>query len=254
MILQKLIQSAQNRQKNLAVLIDPDKVDSRSISSLVEDAATAGVQYIFVGGSLLAANKVEQCVQLIKEICDVPVLLFPGSGFQITSKADAILFLSLVSGRNPDLLIGRQVEAAPLLREAGLEILSTAYMLIDGGRPTTVSYISNTLPIPADKPQIAIATAMAATMLGQQLIYMDAGSGALEPIPAEMIAEVKEHITQPLIIGGGINTASKAEIALLAGADTIVVGNVLEKTPSFLFELMDIVNRQNKLSPVIWAS
>lgn len=247
MIFQEILQSRKNGQKSLAVLIDPDKVDEAGLQRLVVDAATAGVHYFFLGGSLLESNRISQWIQKIRALCTIPVIIFPGSTFQIASEADAILFLSLVSGRNADLLIGRQVEAAPLVREAGLEVISTAYMLIDGGKPTTASYISGTFPIPADKPQIAAATALASEMLGFKILYLDAGSGAQNPVSPEIIRAVAANTDMPIIAGGGINSVSRIAAALDAGADVLVIGNVLEKESGLIFSMAEVFHKYNKI-------
>jgi phosphoglycerol geranylgeranyltransferase len=184
----------------------------------------------------------DETLQSIKEFTSIPVILFPGSIMQINEKADALLLLSLISGRNADLLIGKHVVAAPYLKKSGLELLPTGYMLIESGPLTTAQYISNTLPIPRTKDDIAVCTAIAGEMLGLRLIYMDAGSGAEMPISASMIKKVKENISIPLIIGGGIRDAGQAIAACKAGADMIVVGNAIEKDPSCLKEIADAVH------------
>ena len=224
-------------KKSFALLVDPDKVDNEKIDRLVEDAVDADVDFIFVGGSLVISNYLDECVQRIKANCNIPVVLFPGSPSQITKYADALLYLSLISGRNPELLIGQHVVSAPAVRNSGLEILPTGYMVIDGGAPTTVSYISNAAPLPADKNDIAMCTAMAGEMLGMQLIYMDAGSGAKNPITEGMIKKVSSCIEVPLIVGGGIRTAEKAYLNCKAGADVIVIGNAIEKDQSLIKEI-----------------
>jgi len=236
-IYRRLCETQENRKKQIAILIDPDKVNSEKVSSLVNLAATSGVDFVFVGGSLVMNNQTDALVNLIKDKTEIPVVLFPGSVFQISHSADALFFLSLVSGRNPDLLIGQHVVSAPQLFYSNLEILPTGYLLIDGGKPTTVSYISNSTPIPADKPQIAVCTAMAAQLLGMKIIYLDSGSGALHHVSEEMIREVKRHIQLPLIVGGGIRTPEQATSVCRAGADLIVVGNILEKSPNLVNEL-----------------
>jgi len=246
MIFQEFLQSRKNGQKSLAVLIDPDKGNETALQHLVVEAATAGVHYFFLGGSLLESNRISQWIQRIRELCTIPVILFPGNTYQIAKEADAILFLSLVSGRNADLLIGRQVEAAPLVREAGLEVISTAYLLIDGGKPTTVSYISGTFPIPADKPQIAAATALASEMLGFKMLYLDAGSGADNPVSPEIISAVAANTQMPIIAGGGINSVSRITAALNAGADILVIGNILEKEPNLIFRMAEVFHEYNK--------
>jgi phosphoglycerol geranylgeranyltransferase len=229
-------------QKSFAVLIDPDKVDAEKIDQLIALAADAKVDYFFVGGSLVISNHLDDCIQQIKTYSRIPVVLFPGSPSQISPYADALLYLSLISGRNPELLIGQHVISAPLVKKSGLEIMPTGYMVIDGGAPTTVSYISNATPIPADKNEIAMCTAMAGEMLGMKLIYMDAGSGAKRPITETMIEKVARHIEAPLIIGGGITEPEKAYRNCKAGADVIVVGNAIEKDTSLIKEISDAIH------------
>ncbi len=237
------IQSNKNKgHKSFAVLIDPDKVDAYKIDELTSLAVNAGVDYLLVGGSLVVSNHLDEVVRLIKRNCDIPVILFPGTPSQVSVYADALLYLSLISGRNPELLIGQHVISAPFVRKSGLEIMSTGYMVIDGGAPTTVSYISNANPIPADKNEIAVCTAMAGEMLGMKLIYMDAGSGARRPITEEMIGHVAACIEAPLIVGGGIKDPEKAYRNCKAGADIIVVGNAIEKEASLIREMSDAIH------------
>ena len=229
-------------QKSFAVLIDPDKVSQSSIDQLVSLGIDARVDYFFVGGSLVISNHLDECIQQIKANCDIPVVLFPGSPSQVSRYADALLYLSLISGRNPELLIGQHVISAPYVKKSGLEIMPTGYMVIDGGAPTTVSYISNASPIPADKNEIAMCTAMAGEMLGMKLIYMDAGSGAKRPITESMIQKVSSCIDVPLIIGGGITHPEKAYLNCKAGADVIVVGNAIEKDANLIKEMAAAVH------------
>ncbi len=232
--------------KAFAVLIDPDKLNEAGLLMTIDLAIKANVDYIFVGGSLVVTDTLDKVVSTIKEKSTIPVILFPGSPDQITPKADALLYLSLISGRNPELLIGQHVISAPFVRQSGLEIMPVGYMLVDGGTPTTVSYISNTNPIPANKNDIASCTAMAGEMLGLKLIYMDAGSGALRAIPTAMISHVAKYIQIPLIVGGGITTAEKAKENCLAGADIIVVGNAIEKDPALISEISNAIHSLNK--------
>lgn len=229
-------------RKSFAVLIDPDKVDNEKMHRLLDLAHAAKVDYFLVGGSLVISNYLDTCVQFIKANSSIPVILFPGSHTQVSKYADALLYLSLISGRNPDLLIGQHVVSAPAVRKSGLEILSTGYMVIDGGAPTTVSYISNASPLPSDKDDIAMCTAMAGEMLGMKLIYMDAGSGAKRPITESMIETVSRHISVPLFIGGGITNPEKAYLNCKAGADIIVVGNAIEKDESLIMEMASAVH------------
>lgn len=232
-----LLEKKRSGKKSFAVLIDPDKASPSSLKDTVALALAAQVDYFFVGGSLVISDHLDDCIRQIKSLCSIPVLLFPGSPSQISRHADALLYLSLISGRNADLLIGQHVVSAPFVKKSGLEIIPTGYMVIDGGAATTVSYISNATPIPSDKADIAMCTAMAGEMLGMKLIYMDAGSGAKKAITEEMIAAVHRHIEVPLIVGGGIRTAEKAYQNCKAGADVIVIGNAIEKDASLIKEV-----------------
>jgi len=224
-------------RKSFAVLVDPDKAGERQLIELAALAVEASVDYLLVGGSLVVSNHLDEVVQQLKKECDIPLILFPGSPNQVSRYADALLYLSLISGRNAELLIGQHVISAPMVRQSGLEIMPTGYMVVDGGAPTTVSYISNANPIPADKNEIAVCTAMAGEMLGMKLIYMDAGSGARRPIAEEMIEAVSRQISIPLIVGGGITTPEKAYRNCRAGADLIVIGNAIEKDFSLIREM-----------------
>ncbi len=241
-IYNSLADRKQQGKKSFAVLIDPDKVNDHSVGQLLQLAADAKVDYFLVGGSLVISNYLDECVQLIKSSCNIPVILFPGSPSQVSKYADALLYLSLISGRNADLLIGQHVISAPVVKQSGLEIMPTGYMVIDGGAPTTVSYISNAAPIPADKNEIAMCTAMAGEMLGMKLIYMDAGSGAKRAIPEDMITKVARSVSVPLIVGGGITHPEKAYLNCKAGADVIVVGNAIEKEPALIKEMAAAVH------------
>jgi phosphoglycerol geranylgeranyltransferase len=234
-------------KKSIAVLVDPDKIDDPArLNNLLRLASENCVDYFFVGGSLITTTNLTDVVKQIKESVSIPVILFPGSTLQIDSSADAILFLSLISGRNPDLLIGQHVVAAPILKNIRLEVMPTGYILINSGRTTSVAYISNTTPIPEDKYSLAACTALAGEMLGLKLIYLDAGSGAEREINARMITSVRKAVNVPLIVGGGINTSQKALNALEAGADLLVIGNALEKNPNLLIEISDKVYDWNQ--------
>ena len=249
-IYHSLTERKKQGKKSFAVLIDPDKVDKSMLDELTGLAVAAKVDYLLVGGSLVISNHLDECVQQIKKNCSIPVVLFPGSPQQVSKYADALLYLSLISGRNPELLIGQHVVSAPFVRQSGLEIMPTGYIVIDGGAPTTVSYISNALPIPADKNEIAMCTAMAGEMLGMKLIYMDAGSGARRPITEDMIKAVAKNIDVPLIIGGGITDPEKAYLNCKAGADVIVVGNAIEKDASLIMEMSKAVHSVSRESEV----
>jgi putative glycerol-1-phosphate prenyltransferase len=246
MILKSLIEKRKENRKSLSVLIDPDKIDfQHSLDSLIDLGNRHKIDYFLIGGSLLISDALGEVVSQIKNTSDIPAVLFPGSNLHIDKQADAILFLSLISGRNAELLIGQHVSAAPILRQTDLEILPTGYILVGDEAITTVAYISQTLPIPMAKAEIAVCTAMAGEMLGMRLIYLDAGSGARQEVPKEMISQVRSSIAVPLIVGGGINTSQKAETAYEAGADMIVLGTVIEKNMPFLDEVIKIRDRFN---------
>ncbi len=247
-ILSTLQHRHKQRKKSIAVLVDPDKTeDSSRLLHLINLASENCVDYFFVGGSLVTSANLSSVVKQIKENVTIPVVLFPGNAIQVEASADAILFLSLISGRNPELLIGQHVVAAPILKNTRLEVIPTGYMLINSGKITSVAYISNTMPIPDDKYSLAASTAMAGEMLGLQTLYIDAGSGAEKEISARMIASVRKSITIPLIVGGGINSAQKGISALEAGADMIVIGNALEKDPHLLTEVSEKIYALNKV-------
>jgi putative glycerol-1-phosphate prenyltransferase len=234
-------------KKSIAVLVDPDKVGSpEQLNPLIRLANENCVDFFFVGGSLVTTTNLGDVIKHIKKNTSIPVLIFPGSSLQIDPSADALLFLSLISGRNPDLLIGQHVIAAPILKNNKLEVIPTGYILINSGKTTSVAYISNTTPIPEDKYSLAACTALAGEMLGLRLIYLDAGSGAENEINAKMINTVRKTVKAPLIVGGGINTSRKAIAALDAGADVIVIGNALEKDPNLLTEISDKVYDWNQ--------
>lgn len=234
-----ILKSKLKKKKQFAILIDPDKFDSTDILDL---AARSNVDLIFIGGSIITNGNFEKCVETVKKKSKIPIVIFPGNNLQISKKADGILLLSLISGRNPDMLIGKHVISAPVLKSSGLELLPTGYMLIESGTQTAALYMSNTVPIPSDKEDIAMCTALAGEMLGLKLIYMDAGSGAKHCVPDKMTKKVSNAITVPLIVGGGINTPAKALAACKAGADIIVVGNALEKDKSILKKIAETIH------------
>lgn len=222
-------------KKALAVLVDPDELHREDYrSALVASIQRDEIDLILVGGSLVTGDGFDDQLKWLRNNCPLPITLFPGSPTQLNEHVDAVLFLSLISGRNPDLLIGQHVIAAPRIKELNLEAISTGYMLIDGGKPTTASYISNTLPIPRDKARIAAATAMAGELLGMHCLYMDTGSGALFPVPIDSIKAVRKNTDIPLIVGGGIRSVSEADAAFRAGADLVVIGTLFEKEPELL--------------------
>lgn len=241
-VYRQILHKSLQGEKQIAVLIDPDKTEKDQLSDLVLRCVAAEVDYFFVGGSLLTNGELPQVVEVLKRMTKIPVVLFPGDGLQIDSNADAILFLSLISGRNADLLIGKHVSAAPIIKEKNLEAISTGYILVESGNVTTALYMSNTQAVPAGKDDIAACTALAGEMLGMKMIFLDAGSGALNPVKLPMIRAVKNKISVPLIVGGGIKTAEKAIANCRSGADVIVVGNCLESEPGLIHEISKAVH------------
>lgn len=234
-ILNHIHQNKQRQRKSLAVLVDPDNYnDPELLNNTITTAIAAGVDYFFVGGSLLVGDHFEACVRQLKGNGKIPVIIFPGSPSQVSPSADGILFLSLISGRNPEALIGAHVIAAPAIKAANIEVLPTGYMLVDSGVQTTASYMSNTTPIPHDKDDIAACTALAGQYLGLQLIYLDGGSGAKNHVSTSMVQAVKNQVDLPLIVGGGIRDVETARKIWEAGADIIVVGNAIEKDPTLI--------------------
>jgi putative glycerol-1-phosphate prenyltransferase len=244
-VLKTLKDYKQRQKKSFALLIDPDNIDELECIELLQLAESTSVDFLLIGGSLITGNNLGRIVEICKSHSQIPVILFPGSSLHIDTEADAILFLSLISGRNPDFLIGQHILAAPILKRSRLEILPTGYMLVDTGKQTTVSFISNTTPIPYDKPDVAACIAMAGEMLGLQIIYMDGGSGAEKPISPQMISAVRKAVDTPLIIGGGINSPEKVQIALKAGADVIVVGNAIEKDTQLIHKITQTIREFN---------
>ncbi len=227
-------------QKQLALLIDPDKTGLDSLRKLIELVRLTPPDFILVGGSLISQNT-DEIIKTLKNSVNIPVILFPGSSFQISSHADGILFLSLLSGRNPEFLISHHVSAAPLIKSSGMEVISTGYLLIDGGKVSSVEYMSNTKPIPSGKSDLAAATALAGEMMGMKMLYLEAGSGALNPVPYSLIEDVKAHIDIPVLVGGGLNSPRKVLTACKAGADIVVVGNAFENNPELLKEFVEVV-------------
>jgi len=222
----------------LAVLLDPDKVTGEQLRYYSGLAQEALPDYFLIGGSLVMSDRATMIIKTLKSHTQVPTILFPGHVMQLNQHADGILFLSLISGRNADLLIGQHIVAAAPLIKSGIEVLSTGYMLIDGGRPTSVSYISGTQPIPYDKYDIMASTAMASQLIGHQQIYIDAGSGADIPISDKAIQAVRGAANMPLWVGGGLRSAELVYQKAVAGADVVVVGNILERTPALLQEMI----------------
>ncbi len=226
------------QDKKLAVLIDPDKTSELMIDNLFAAKNIENVDLFLVGGSLLF-NDFDQFLGLVKQKTTKPVVVFPGNALQVSRLADAIMLLNLISGRNPDFLIGHHVMVAPKLKEYEIDILSTGYMLFGCGKTTSVQYMSNTTPLPVDKPDIAVATALAGQMIGMSQLYLEAGSGADFPVPEEIISAVCAQVNIPVIVGGGIRTAEQALTAWQAGANMVVVGNATEHDPNLIDDFVN---------------
>jgi putative glycerol-1-phosphate prenyltransferase len=237
MIYSRILDKKSKRKKQIAVLIDPDKAEGKQIVDLARLANTFRPDCFFIGGSLLMKNRLDAVLRLLRNNTDLPLILFPGTTMQISPQADALLFLSLISGRNPDYLIDRHVHAAPLIRNSKQEVIPTGYMLIDTGKTASVHYLSGTFPLPGDKPDIAVCTAMAGEMLGLKMIYLEAGSGAKQTVSVEMVQAVRNKIEIPLLAGGGIRSPEQAAALSEAGADMLVVGTALEEKPGLLQDL-----------------
>lgn len=232
-IYNNILKSKINNQKLLAILLDPDKIDLNNAEILIEKINQSPATHIFIGGSQVENNILDELISKIKESCALPIVLFPGNPSQISNKADAILFLSLISGRNPDFLIEHQVKAAPILKKTQLEIISTGYVLIESGTETAVERVSKTKPLDRNNPDLALATAQAGEMLGNKLIYLEAGSGAKQAVPLKMIKKVSQNIEIPLIVGGGIIDLQGIQKAYDSGADLVVIGTAFENDVDF---------------------
>ncbi|WP_125722223.1 geranylgeranylglyceryl/heptaprenylglyceryl phosphate synthase [Flavobacterium ustbae] len=232
-IRQQIVEAKSNGQKLLAVLLDPDKIVLENLKHLIDKINQSPATHIFVGGSIVQNNILEELISQLKQKTSLPVLLFPGDPSQISPKADGILFLSLLSGRNPDYLIEYQVQAAPILKKTNLEVISTGYILIESGNETAVARVSKTKPLSRENLDLVLATAQAGEMLGNQLIYLEAGSGARQPVPAEMIKLISQNVEIPIIVGGGIVDLYGIEKAYSAGADLVVIGTAFENDSHF---------------------
>lgn len=251
-IYRKILLNKEINKKMLAILIDPEKCYGRQFASLVATLKTSSPDFIFIGGSH-AVKSVDNMIELLKDELESTIVLFPGDISQFSSKADVILYLSLISGRNPDYLIGQHVKSAKEIKESTIEVIPSGYILIEGGKVSCVEYISNTRPIPADKTEIIKSTAIAGELLGMQLIYLEAGSGAPHPVSANVITEVKSSVSIPVIVGGGIITIAAMNQAFDAGADLIVIGNAIEANQQKIIEFVNAVEFYNdsKKEPII---
>jgi phosphoglycerol geranylgeranyltransferase len=231
------------RKKSVALLLDPDRIGKESLMNSLRIASEKKVDYILTGGSLTFSS-VDNLIDEVKKQCSIPVILFPGNLLQLSFKADAILLLSLISGRNPELLIGNHVIAAPYLRNVKEKIISVGYILVGCGTKTSVEYISQTEAIPSDKPDIVVATALAGEMLGLQMIYLEAGSGAITPVPPNIISSVRENISIPIAVGGGLKDKEEIRKTFKAGADLVILGNGCEENPGLLADACKIRDEQ----------
>ncbi|HVN48285.1 MAG TPA: geranylgeranylglyceryl/heptaprenylglyceryl phosphate synthase [Bacteroidota bacterium] len=245
---ERLLEIKKKRGAGYFVLIDPDKIKPQQLPAFVQSATAAGVDAFLIGGSLLFSNEFDATIQLIKMNTTIPVIIFPGNVSQVSQYADAMLFLLLISGRNPENLIGNHVIAAPIIKRMGLETISTGYMLIDGGKTTSVEFMSNTRPIPNNKADIAVAHALAAEMIGIKILYLEAGSGAERSVPEVMIQKISKYCTLPFIVGGGIRTPEEAHQKVEAGASFVVTGTIIEENgnSSMLKEFADAIHNDKR--------
>ena len=241
-VLSKLNDCVEKKGAGFIVLIDPDKKNNKNIDQLVEKAHQNGVDAIFVGGSIMMDGLYHKRVERIKSISEIPVILFPGGVNQINKHYDAMLFISLLSGRNSHYLIGEQVIAAPIVKDYGIETIPTGYLLIDGGSPTSVEVVSGTKPLPSNRPDIIVSHALAAQFLGMELIYLEAGSGALNEVPGDVVRKVADEINIGLIVGGGIRTPEDANSIVNSGASFVVIGSAIEKSAELMEEFSSSIH------------
>lgn len=236
-VYQNILNTIEQGEKQLAVLIDPDKFSKGNTKSFIEKVNHSVATHLFVGGSMVKDNATDSLVQEIKKHTKLPIVLFPGDVTQITHKANAILFLSLISGRNPDYLIGKHIKAVSKLKHTNLEVIPTGYVLIESGKVTAVEQVTHTKPLKRDNVQTIVETSIAGQLLGMKLIYLEAGSGASIPLVEELITQVKKELSIPLIVGGGIRNKKQLDIAYKAGADLVVIGTAFEEDELFFEEL-----------------
>ncbi len=229
----QILKAKQENKKLLAILLDPDKIDWDLIDEIGINICKSPATHVFIGGSLVLTDQIDRLINAVKSKCDLPVILFPGNPSQISTAADGLLFLSLLSGTNPEYLIGHHIIAAPILKKTNLEIIPTGYVLIESGAKTAVEIVTQTEPLPRENSDIAVATAIAGEMLGNKLIYLEAGSGARLAVPQETITRVSQEIKIPLIVGGGITTLDGIQAAYEAGADLVVIGTAFENDIEF---------------------
>lgn len=233
MLYNEILSAKQKGQKLLAILLDPDKIGLEEVAVLTDEINASPATHIFVGGSIVEADIIDELIVRLKQKTTLPILLFPGNPSQISNEADAILFLTLLSGRNPDYLIEHQVNAVPILKKTKLEVISTGYILIESGTQTAVERVSKTDPLDRENSDYVVQTAQAGEFIGNKLIYLEAGSGAKNAVPLEMIRKVSENIQIPLIVGGGIRSKTAIDAAYASGADLVVIGTAFEDNPDF---------------------
>ncbi len=248
-IYRRILLNREMGKKMFAVLIDPEKCHGRNFAAIIAALKISPPEFIFVGGSH-AVKSLDNMIEIIQEEVDSSIILFPGDASQFSEHADAILYLSLLSGRNPEYLIGQHIKSSVAIQESDIEVIPTAYLLIEGGKISSVEYISNTRAIPRDKKEIIRSTAVAGELLGMRLTYLEAGSGASQPIPVDLIADIRKSISSPLIVGGGITSTEGIEAAFQAGADLVVVGNAFESAPSKMVEFVEWVKAYNNQGSV----
>lgn len=241
----KILDRIASKKGQIALLIDPEKTKNvHLLDALLEKAHYASIDFFFVGGSTVHRSDIEAVVSHLKARTAIPIVLFPGASHQLSNQADALLFLNLISGRNPDFLIGHHIQCAEEVFDMGIEVLPTSYLLIDGGKTSSVAYVSQTNPIPGDQTGIAVNTALAGHLLGHQLTYLDAGSGALQHVSSAMITSIRQKIHTPIIVGGGIKSVETIRKLSTAGANVIVIGNKIEENIDFLLDIAEY--QQNK--------
>jgi putative glycerol-1-phosphate prenyltransferase len=240
----QILSLLQNSSKAIAVLVDPEKFVKGDNITFLQKLKIAQPEFLFVGGSTVTRKDFDACIDILKSNCSIPLVIFPGASHQIHEKADALLFLSLISGRNPDYLIGHHIQAADELENMDIEIIPTSYLLIDGGKKTSVEYVSQTTPIPNDQADIARKIALAGKLQGKKITYLDCGSGAIQTVSTKMVQKVKS-IGLPLIIGGGIKSIEKIQELHTAGANVVVVGNKIEEDIDFLLDIANLQKEKN---------
>ena len=245
-IYDRICDSIGKGKKLFAVLIDPEDIEFASFARLVDQANQAHVDLFLLGGSTVTNDNMNELIAHIKQYSTIPCLIFPGDVSQIDASADALMFLSLISGRNPEYLIGKHVEAAAKLKDMDLEVIPCGYILIESGNLTSVQYVSQTLPIPRERTELAVSTAIAGQLLGMRMIYLEAGSGAKDSVPTEMVREIKKNMDIPLFVGGGLRTEEQIKNVMDAGADIIVIGNAFEKDPDLIYDFSCIIHSFNK--------